>query len=195
MRRGTPIDRQGNRIESIDDAFQAQAHGRNIDLRQGAQKFEIAAQNLAQADELWPAAGRQTGFGTLQGEDGGLHVACQLQLLSGQGQALLDLGQRQLIPVASHILVQLLEHRLLALRFANLRLKRSEATEEASHLIVAPLDRARISAPLESLSARRRANSCCVSAIFCRVSNHCQATRPRAISTTSNQGLRQSGDC
>jgi hypothetical protein len=70
----------------------------------------------AQRGELRLVEALQASIGAFQRNDRGLDVACQLQLLRGGEQHLLDFGQRPLVPPLRHILVQGLERELLLLR-------------------------------------------------------------------------------
>ncbi len=53
----------------------------------------------------------------MQRDQRALHITCQLQLLAGSREHLLDFGQRPFIAVLRQVLVQLFERELLALCF------------------------------------------------------------------------------
>ena len=87
---------------------------------------------------------REARLGELQREQRGAHVAGELQLLRGDGEHLLDLGELPFVAVARQLLVQRLERELLALRFGEARL-------ELRHLDV------RLAQPLPATGARSSA--------------------------------------
>ena len=110
--------------------------------------------------ELRPVGARQARLGELQREQRGAHVAGELQLLRGDGEHLLDLGELPFVAVARQLLVQRLERELLALRLGEprLELRRScRARRAAPPAPARAIERA--SRASASMSRSRRASS------------------------------------
>ena len=96
---------------------------RQVDRRQRLQPLDVARQRAPHRQELRPVGARQARLGELQREQRRAHVAGELQLLRGDGEHLLDLGELPLVAVARQLLVERLERELLALRLGEPRLE------------------------------------------------------------------------
>ena len=120
----------------------------HVDERGALQTVDIALDHFAQGRELRPVDALQAAVRGLQREQRRLDVARELQLLRGNRERLLDLGQCPFVAGSRQLLVQRLERDLLILRFG-------EPAFERGHL------RFQLVRALAACPARRRAPPCC----------------------------------
>ena len=105
---------------------QLQGQPRDIDAGGSLQALDVPREHLAQRNKLRAIGTRETRIGRLQGSQGRVHAACELQLLHRDGEDLLYLGQHPLVAAARQFLVERLERHLLVLGFDQLRLELDE---------------------------------------------------------------------
>ena len=114
----------------------ARADAHFVERGHRAQVGQIGRDRAAQCGELRLVQTLQTGVGAFQRDDRGFHVACQLQLLGGGEQHLLDLGQRPLVATLRQILVERFERKLLLLRRRHLAFDVGDLFADLSHRVV-----------------------------------------------------------
>ena len=116
-------------------------------MGRGLHAFHIAGENLAQRNELRAVRAREARIGHLQRRQRGLDVSGELQLLRGDGENLLDLGEHPFVAAARQILVERLERALMVLRFGELLLEQRELRLRVAHrLLRLPRSEARVAA-------------------------------------------------
>ena len=117
------VEGERQRIDRGHHAVDARAHAGDVEHRQRLQALDVARQRAPHRQELRPVGLGEARLGELQSEQRGAHVAGELQLLRGDGEHLLDLGELPLVAVARELLVKRLERELLALRLGEPRLE------------------------------------------------------------------------
>ena len=124
-------------VGHADHAFQFQRYAGDIGERQRLEAVDIAIDQLAQRQQLRLRGARQMRIGGLQGDQRRLDIAGQLQLLGGNRNRLLDLGQQTLVAAARQLLIHAFKRHLLCLRFGHVGFQRAGlGGESLQHLLV-----------------------------------------------------------
>ncbi len=126
-RLGRPhFHRERQAVDDVDQIIEARADAYHVHVRRKLEPLDVARDHLAQPRELRPVKTREPRIGGLQRDQRRLDVARNLQLLVGDEQRLLDVGEQRLIAAARQFLIQCCERDLLVLRFGELGFEHAE---------------------------------------------------------------------
>src|SRR3972149_4926333 len=117
------LERERQTVDLGNYLVQLQGQPRDIDAGGSLQALDVPREHLAQRNKLRAIGTRETRIGRLQGSQGRVHAACELQLLYRDGEDLLYLGQHPLVAAARQFLVGRLGRPPLVLGFDQLRLE------------------------------------------------------------------------
>jgi hypothetical protein len=135
-RAGALLERKRQCVDLRNHLVQPQGEPRDVDAGRCFQTLDIPREHLAKREKLRTIRARETRIGRLQGGQGGLHAAGELELLHRNGENLLHLGQHPFVAAARQLLVERLQCNLLVLGFDKLRLELGELGLGLAHRLL-----------------------------------------------------------
>ena len=117
LRRQALLHGERQRIDGRDGLVEAQGKSGHVDEGHALQTIHVARDRFSQRNELRTVEPLQLGVGELQRSQCRRNVVRHLQLLAGELQHLVDLGQRPLVARRRELAIERLERGLLSLRF------------------------------------------------------------------------------
>src|SRR5882672_4509760 len=124
-------ERQG--IDAGDHLIQLDGYSRYIEVGSGLEALDVVGESLAQRQELRASRARKARVCVLKRSEGGRHVADELQLLRGDGEDLLDVGEHPVVAAARELLVERFEAGLMVLILAESQIELGDLRERLAH--------------------------------------------------------------